>query len=209
MQTRIKRQAGFTVIEIIIVIVILGLLAATALPRFMNLVDEAEDASIDGLAGSFSSAVGLVRGQWELESRPRGNFRQNGSASPTGTYVVLDGVEVAVNGTATAGIVAGYPTGMPRADSQVSSMTHTECLYVLTRIMQSAPQALAQNGSRTLADVQAVSLFVQEGAGDTANQCFYYQAKGLAAIPAAGATQDLNGFVYNPATGTVTVFKNK
>ncbi len=69
-----RRQSGFTIIEIIIVVIILGLLAATALPRFLAITDDAEDASIDGIAGGFASAVGLVRGQWEVEGRPSDNF---------------------------------------------------------------------------------------------------------------------------------------
>jgi MSHA pilin protein MshB len=42
-----RRQSGFTIIEIIIVVIILGLLAATALPRFLDVVDDAEDASLN------------------------------------------------------------------------------------------------------------------------------------------------------------------
>ena len=52
-----RRQSGFTVIEIIIVVIILGLLAATALPRFLDNVDEAEDASLEGVTGGFATAV--------------------------------------------------------------------------------------------------------------------------------------------------------
>ena len=65
-----KKQSGFTLIELIIVVIILGLLAATALPRFLEVTDQAEEASIEGVAGGFAAAVGLVRAQWELEGRP-------------------------------------------------------------------------------------------------------------------------------------------
>ena len=55
-----KLQKGFTLVELVIVIVILGLLAATALPRFSSLTQSARVATLNGLAGGLRGAVSIA-----------------------------------------------------------------------------------------------------------------------------------------------------
>ncbi|CDT99873.1 18.1 kDa type 4 prepilin, structural subunit of mannose-sens [Vibrio coralliirubri] len=62
-----KRQGGFTLIELVVVIVILGILAVTAAPRFLNLQDDAKDATLEGLAGAIQGSASIIYGKAAIE----------------------------------------------------------------------------------------------------------------------------------------------
>ncbi len=62
-----KRQGGFTLIELVVVIVILGILAVTAAPRFLNLQDDARQSALQGLKGAIDGAASITYGKAAIQ----------------------------------------------------------------------------------------------------------------------------------------------
>ena len=64
----LKNEKGFTLIEIIAVLIILGILAAVAVPKFLSLTDQAEQKALEGAVSAGLSTVSLLYGQLALSN---------------------------------------------------------------------------------------------------------------------------------------------
>lgn len=89
-------QRGFTLIELVVVIVILGILAAFAIPRFINISSEARASAVNGLAGSLRSTSALLHGMWLANGTSPATLNLEGqtinivNGYPAATYTPAD-----------------------------------------------------------------------------------------------------------------------
>lgn len=187
-----KKQQGFTLIELVIVVIILGFLGAAAVPRFLDVTDDARDASVEGVAGGFASAVGLVRAEWELAGRPAGDVD-----------ISYDGINMDVTNS-------GYPASLDGNEAGAENLDNEACQQVFANIMQSSPTSAISGNTFT----GQRYLIRYDGANDL---CQYVLSQELVALNAnvpanfitnGSGTAGTQGFTYNADTGAVVVFNN-
>ena len=116
------------------IVLILSVLAATALPKFMDVTSKAHKAAVAGAGGGLGSAVALVHAQWVA----------NGSTAAVDDVVGFGGQDVDVNGS-------GWPINTTNANALDA---HSDCVELWNGVMQNPP-TVAATGSVTNQDYEA------------------------------------------------------
>jgi prepilin-type N-terminal cleavage/methylation domain-containing protein len=155
MKLNTNNNKGFTLIELIMVTIILGILAAVAIPRYMATVTQAEEAAEDAVIASIKAGLETHateqlmthgRREWPvnpfdaLETKPSGYAEDSGAPTNTGN-AASDG-EWTYNTTDGSGNVDGTITHM-RGDNSVKTWDYDDGIH------DSGSQAVGSMGART------------------------------------------------------------
>ena len=201
-------QSGFTIVELVVVILLLGILTATALPRFLDISDDAHQAVVEAHLGSLATATALYRAAWFANQKDLTNA------------IDYDGPGAGVGLFASD---TGYPTGALAGTDAQFPETAADCVAIFTNLMQGSGTSLQASaivsgnaataaGAGTILDgasspftpwagEEFATILVDANATpDAADSCEYYYT---GQFNTEGSTPRY--ITYTPATGAISI----
>lgn len=176
-----KKVKGFTLIEIVVVIVLIGILSAVALPRFFDFTGQAVRAASEGMSGALASSVAMSHGMWLAEGKD--------------SVIQVEGMQLLMNR-------AGYP--IASAAIGATAPTAMDCSSLLAGLLSDSSDT-ASYVAHTGGAAGATMLGVTD-----ANTCIFVHTQsanqGVPAAPVGGAQDDYYGVRYNSVSGMVSPF---
>lgn len=200
-----KIKQGFTLIEIVVVIVLIGILSAVALPRFYDFTGQATEAATEGVKAAMSSSIGMTQASWLAQGKPSSITLDNGKT------MYLNG--------------KGYPVG----STSTTKMTASGCQFVLENLLSDNSVRIGSIDEATaLSSGAAISSnydYVAYAASDISTKklltqtlgsshCFYLSTSSAATTEKItgdsfeGVTE-YYGLIYDSSNGQVEVVSKK
>lgn len=128
-----EHQRGFTLIELVIVVILLAILASVALPRFLNITDNAHDANVSATTGALGAAISLSHAKWLAAGQPT-------------TKGLMAGLDLTLSGHHDTGFsVKGWPNAATDGRVDIASSDilgrgsdSQICAYIATNLLNAS-----------------------------------------------------------------------